>query len=635
MRADDYGWIESRFDQQMRQKRGGRALAVCASDRYTSSAALRPAKCLRICHRFDSERQCFSEFRMVGRNCGGKNNQVNLGRDRTRRDADQDWNSSRTKCNSDIACELVTPANSGSARLHHEGKPAGTASANSNEMDGATTKDCRIRACVHRYGDYRQKASCALGNPHHGVDPYTLFAMANAKEVVRAQVLIVDDESDHAQTMAEALHKPGHICTIVGGRQAAEEELRHGNFDVVVTDLSMETPRSGMEVLGLVARLQPHATTIMVTAHGDIPTAKEALRAGAYDFIVKPLDLVVFRNLVQRAAESVLLRHQNESLRGQVDAAYGFEGIIGESAAIRQVITSIRQVAPTNIPVLICGESGTGKELVAQAINQHSKRRERRFVPFNAAGQAESLLEDQLFGHVRGAYTGADKDREGVFEYGDRGTVFLDEIGDTPLSMQPKLLRVLEKGEIVRLGSNDARKVDVRFVSATNRDLRTMIKQGQFREDLFYRLRGVEITIPPLRERREDIPMLVRHAAGRFARELDRPIPTMSEPAMLRLVAFDWPGNVRELMNIVHRMMVGCTSNALDVHDVPAEIHTSDSDDASVGLGSLAGCGLGRLEKEAIRQTLAMAEGNRERAAQMLGIGERTLYRKLKEYGLR
>ncbi len=459
--------------------------------------------------------------------------------------------------------------------------------------------------------------------------------MADAKEVVRAQVLIVDDERDHAETMAEALHKPGHICTIVNGKAAAEDELRHGNFDVIVTDLVMETPRSGMEVLELVRQLHPDATTIMVTAHGDIPTAKEALRGGAYDFIVKPLDLVVFRNLVQRAAESVLLRHQNEQLRGEVDAAYGFEGIIGDSAAIRQVIASIRQVAPSNLPVLIVGESGTGKELVAQAIHRHSKRKERRFVPFNAAGQAESLLEDQLFGHVRGAYTGADKDREGVFEYGDRGSVFLDEIGDTPISMQPKLLRVLEKGEIVRLGSNDARQVDIRFISATNRDLRAMIKQGQFREDLFYRLRGAEISIPPLRERREDIPLLVRHAIGRYARELDRPIPTISEPAMMRLVAFDWPGNVRELMNVIHRMMVGASSGILDVGDVPAEIHTPDGDEAAIGIGSLAGCGLGRLEKEAIRQTLAMTEGNRERAAQMLGIGERTLYRKLKEYGLR
>lgn len=459
--------------------------------------------------------------------------------------------------------------------------------------------------------------------------------MSEFKDLVRAQVLIVDDEKDHAETMAEALRKPGHICTIVHSLEAAKGELLHGQFDVVVTDLVMDTPRCGMEVLALVGKEQPDAATIMVTAHGDIPTAKEALRGGAYDFIVKPLDLVVFRNLVQRAAESVLLRHQNASLKGQVEAAYGFEGIIGESAAIRQVIASIRQVAPSNIPVLISGESGTGKELVSQAIHAHSKRRERRFVPFNAAGQAESLLEDQLFGHVRGAYTGADKDREGVFEYADRGSVFLDEIGDMPLSMQPKLLRVLEKGEIVRLGSNEARRVDVRFISATNRDLKGMIKSGQFREDLFYRLRGVEITIPPLRERREDIPLLVRHALGTFSRELDRPMVTVSEPAMMRLISFDWPGNVRELINLIHRMTVGCTGTVIDLKDIPPEIHSRDSDDESTGVGSLAGIGLDRLEKEAIRQTLSMAQGNRERAAQMLGIGERTLYRKLKEYGLR
>ncbi len=509
-------------------------------------------------------------------------------------------------------------------------------------MDGATRTDCRILACIHSVESYRQNAGRALGigteiAASRAGDLYTapMASKADAKDDVRAQVLIVDDERDHAETMAEALRKPGHICTIVNGRASAQDELRMGRFDVVVTDLVMETPRSGMEVLALVGELQPTAATIMVTAHGDIPTAKEALRGGAYDFIVKPLDLVVFRNLVQRAAESVLLRHQNESLQGQVEAAYGFEGIVGDSTAIRQVIDAIKQVAPSNLPVLITGESGTGKELVAQAIHQHSKRRLRRFVPFNAAGQAESLLEDQLFGHVRGAYTGADKDREGIFEYGDRGSVFLDEIGDTPLSMQPKLLRVLEKGEIVRLGTNDSRKTDVRFISATNRDLRTMIKQGQFREDLFYRLRGAEINIPPLRERRDDIPLLVRHAAGKFAKELGRAIPTIREPTMMRLIAFDWPGNVRELFNIVHRMMVATRGDVLDLSSVPDEIHTRDGDESAPGLGSLAGFGLDRLEKEAIRQTLAMAEGNRERAAQLLGIGERTLYRKLKEYGLR
>ena len=301
---------------------------------------------------------------------------------------------------------------------------------------------------------------------------------------LHAQVLIVDDEKDHAEVMAEALRKPGHVCTIVHGLEQAKDELVHGTFDVIVTDLVMGSETAGLEVLKLAKEHQPEGETIMVTAHGDVPTAKAALQGGAYDFIEKPLDLVVFRNLVNRAAETVLLRHQNSSLRGQLSSAYGFEGIIGESSAIRRIIATIKQVAPSNIPILITGESGTGKELIAAAIHKHSKRAAKRYVTFNAAGQSETLLEDQLFGHVRGAFTGADRDREGVFEYADGGTLFLDEIGDMPLTMQAKLLRVLETGEIVRLGSNETRKTDVRFVSATNQDMKAAVAAGKFREDL-------------------------------------------------------------------------------------------------------------------------------------------------------
>jgi two-component system response regulator HydG len=459
----------------------------------------------------------------------------------------------------------------------------------------------------------------------------------NARSM-RAQVLIIDDEPEHAEVMAEALRKPGHVCTIVHGLEPARDEIVHGAFDVVVTDLVMEHEQAGLDVLALVQEHQPDAATILVTAHGDVPTAKAALKGGAYDFIEKPLDLVVFRNLVDRAAETVLLRHRAARLEGQLDAAYGVEGIIGDSAGIRGVINQIRKVAPSTIPVLVTGESGTGKELVAAAIHRLSKRASKRYATFNTAGQSESLLEDQLFGHVRGAYTGADRDREGVFEYADGGTLFLDEIGDMPVSMQPRLLRVLESGEVIRLGSNDPRTVDVRFVSATNRDLRKASEDGAFREDLYFRIRGVEIRIPPLRERRDDIPLLVNHAAGRFAAEMDRPIPTVSEPAMLRLVSYSWPGNVRELFNAVHRMVIACDDDRIEVRDVPEEIRVEDHDDeASGGLGpgSLAGVGLDRLEKEAIRQTLALTGGNREQTANLLGIGERTLYRKLKEYGLR
>ena len=451
---------------------------------------------------------------------------------------------------------------------------------------------------------------------------------------LHAQILIVDDEVDHAEVMSEALRRVGHVCTIVDGAVAAEEELRFGAFDVVVTDLSMEEEDSGLRVLELAREHQPDAETIMVTAHGDVPTAKAALQGGAYDFIEKPLDLEVFRNLVQRACETVRLRNHNTRLQDQVDAAYGFEGIIGDSPGIRKVIQTIKQVAPSMIPVLITGESGTGKELIAAAIHRQSKRAQKRYVTFNCAGQSESLLEDQLFGHSKGAFTGAEKDREGVFEYADGGTLFLDEIGDMPVTMQSKLLRVLETGEVVRLGTNDARSTDVRFVSATNRHLSKLIEDETFREDLYFRINGAEIHVPPLRERREDIPTLVHHAAGRYAAELEKPMPSFSEPAMLRLVAYNWPGNVRQLFNTVQKMVVMSTEPLIDVKDVPDEIRMSD-DDEHLHLGALAGVGIDRLEKEAIRQTLAMTGGNREQAAEMLGIGERTLYRKLKEYGLK
>lgn len=452
--------------------------------------------------------------------------------------------------------------------------------------------------------------------------------------LLHAQILIVDDEPDHAEVMAESLRRLGHVCTIVDGLESAREELTMGSFDVIITDMVMEDEQSGLEVLKLANEQQDDAETIVVTAHGDIPTAKAALQGGAYDFIEKPLDLDVFRNLVNRAAETTMLRQQNEVLQGQVDSAYGFEGIIGESQAIRRVIELIRQVGPSKLPVLITGESGTGKELVASAVHNQSKRASKRYVAFNCAGQSESLLEDQLFGHVRGAFTGADRDREGVFEYANGGTLFLDEIGDMPLSMQAKLLRVLETGDVVRLGQNSDRSTDVRFVSATNQDLKERCENGEFREDLFFRINGAEINVPPLRQRREDIPLLVNHALGKYAADMDCERPAISEPAMLRLVGYDWPGNVRELINVVQRMAVMTSGDTVNIGSVPDDIRSTDSED-SYDVGTLAGIGLDKLEKEAIRQTLAMTGGNREQTSNLLGIGERTLYRKLKEYGIK
>ncbi len=480
-------------------------------------------------------------------------------------------------------------------------------------------------------------------------------------------MLIVEDEVEHADVMADALKKPGHVCTLVHAVKDALDELKHGSFDVIVTDLRMPacagqpTPAgpvgdggadAGMRVLQAARQFQPSAETIMVTAHGDVPTARAAFKHGAYDFIEKPLDLEVFRALVNRAAETVLLRHAAGDAQGaglgDLVQHDGFEGIIAGSEAMRRILDTVRAVAPSNLPVLITGESGTGKELIASAIHRHSLRKDKKFVAFNCAGQAESLLEDQLFGHVKGAFTGAERDREGVFAYADRGTLFLDEIGDMPMTMQSKLLRVLESGEVVRLGSNEARHVDVRFVSATNRDLKQACQQGRFREDLLFRIKGAEVHLPPLRERREDIPRIVRHAVSRFAADLNRAAPDVTDAAMMRLTAFHWPGNVRQLLNVVQNMVVmgtaGTPANApatLDVRHIPADITTPDDagaaadEAASVPAGGLAGTSLEQLEKRAIRETLRLTGGNREAAAQMLGIGERTLYRKLKEYGLR
>ncbi|MEO1130414.1 MAG: sigma-54 dependent transcriptional regulator [Planctomycetota bacterium] len=476
--------------------------------------------------------------------------------------------------------------------------------------------------------------------------------MAKNSDTPRAQVLIVEDEADHADVMAEALRRPGHVCTIVNDVPEAISELRGGTFDVIVTDLRMpnsagaETPSgpvaadggdAGMKILQASRELQDEAETIMVTAHGDVPTARDAFKHGAFDFIEKPLDLELFRSLVNRAAETVLLRHSGGELSDLVQHD-GFEGIIAGSEPMRKIIETVRMVAPHKLPVLITGESGTGKELIAKAVHNNSPRKDKRFVAFNAAGQTESLIEDQLFGHVRGAFTGADKDREGVFEYANGGTLFLDEIGDMPESMQAKLLRVLETGEVIRVGANEAKHVDVRFVSATNRDLQKAITDGQFREDLFFRIKGALVHLPPLRERREDVPRIVRHAIAKFASDAGRPVPDVTDAAMMRLTAYAWPGNVRQLLNVVQNMVVAAGDGPIDVRHIPDDIVVGDDDEIDAGgaaAGSLAGTSLEQLEKRAIRETLKLTGGNREQTAKMLGIGERTLYRKLKEYGLR
>jgi len=450
-----------------------------------------------------------------------------------------------------------------------------------------------------------------------------------------AQVLVVDDEVDHAEVMAEALRRLGHVCTIVHDLASAEDELKHGRFDLIVTDLVMDSEEDGLRVLASAKQNQPHGETILVTAHGDVPTCKAALKQGAYDFIEKPLDLEVFRALSQHAIQTVMLRDQNAHLRERLDEAFCYEGIIGSSQAIRKVIALMRQIAPSPIPVLITGESGVGKELIAQALHNNSPRAKRHFAPLNCAGLSESILEDELFGHVRGAFTGADRDRRGRFEYTDGGTLFLDEVGDMPVVMQAKLLRVLESGEVIRLGSNEVRHVDVRLISATNRDLDQMVKENTFREDLYFRIKGMEIHLPALRQRREDIPQLADCFVQRYADQAGKPGIRLTEEAKDHLMRYDWPGNVRQLMNVIQGLVALAEGDRLELRHLPSEISGASSAAGDLGVEGLSGLSLDQIEKHAIRNALRVHNGNREQAAKVLGIGERTLYRKLKEYGLK
>ena len=453
-------------------------------------------------------------------------------------------------------------------------------------------------------------------------------------EVVKSNILIVDDEQEHAHVMCEALQRLGHRCDLSFNLSEAEARLAKKSYDVIVSDLMMEGRPEGLEVLRLGLRLVPPPPVILVTAHADIPTCKAALSEGAYDYIEKPLDLDYFRAQTNRAAEKSALQKQNQILQALIEEQAGFDGIIGTSVSMRAVVTMARQVANSDIPILILGESGTGKELIARAIHNNSRRRKNRMVTLNCAGLSESILEDELFGHVKGAFTGAQGDRAGRFEHADNGTLFLDEIGDMPASMQAKLLRVLENGEIVRLGANDPIRVDVRLISATNRKIDEMVSERQFREDLYFRIKGTTIHIPPLRERREDIPVLIHYFLKQTAEKYNKESDGLTPEAQQALMSYHWPGNVRQLRNTVENMVVLSSEKRLGVSAIPDDLRPKVGAETIGGMNNLVGISIEQAEKELIRNTLKMLNGNREQAAKILGIGERTLYRKIKEYEL-
>ncbi|MHC4176351.1 MAG: sigma-54-dependent transcriptional regulator [Planctomycetota bacterium] len=450
------------------------------------------------------------------------------------------------------------------------------------------------------------------------------------------EVLIVDNDQAHAEVVAESLDRVGFHCRVATSGAQGAELIEEAPFDVVITDLVM----SDIDGLGILARAkseQPDAEVILMTGHGTIPSAVEAMQQGAFNYLLKPLDLGQLRAITEKAAESARLRQANVELKRRLDEKFGFEGVVGDSPQMRDVIERLRRIAPTNASVLIEGETGTGKELVAQAIHQNSPRKNKPFVALNCAALSENILESELFGHVRGAFTDASTDRVGKFEYAHGGTMFLDEVGDMPMATQIKLLRVLENGEITRVGSNDPIRVNVRILSATNRNLEETIESGTFRNDLYHRLKVVTIRRPRLVQRSQDIPILIDYFMKQFAAEHGKQLRGMSPAARRKILAYDWPGNVRQLRNVVESMVVVDYDGLLDTDDLPEELAEpveSPGETSTTSLAVLVGKPLEEVERLFIAETLRITGGNREEAAQMLGIGERTLYRKIKDYKL-
>jgi two-component system response regulator HydG len=449
-----------------------------------------------------------------------------------------------------------------------------------------------------------------------------------------SRVLIVDDDEAHAEALADGLEIDGVQCRIAHSGRAGIELASEQTFDAVLTDLVMHDI-DGIAVLKEVLCLQPDAVVLLITGHGSVETAVDAMRLGAADYLTKPVRIAELRARLGRALEAGRLRRTNRELRRQLDERFGFEGIIGNSAPMKRVFDVLRQVASTSATILILGESGTGKELVARAIHTNSPRKDQPFVAVNCAALSQGLIESELFGHVKGAFTGAAGAKEGMLVHADGGTLFLDEVGDMPLETQAKLLRVLETREVQPVGGNRAQRVDVRLLAATHRDLRERVKAGSFREDLLFRLQVVTVELPPLRDRPGDVPVLVDHFLGEFAREHGRAVRGIAPEARALLLRYPWPGNVRELRNAMENMVLLARSERIEVEDVPEHVQqVSRTPGRAQGHYELAGRTLAEVERDLIEANLTLAGGNRQKAAKLMEIGERTLYRKLKEYGL-
>jgi DNA-binding NtrC family response regulator len=447
---------------------------------------------------------------------------------------------------------------------------------------------------------------------------------------MKLTVLVADDEKNIREGLREALMLDGYDVLLAADGREALDTVNRGDVDLLITDLKM--PRlSGEELLKSVASQFPTVPVIILTGHGTIESAVQAMHDGAYDFLTKPVNLDRLSLLVKRAVASRELAVQNRAMQEELERRSGFASIIGKSAEMKQVFDMVRQVAPSRSSVLITGESGSGKEMIAEALHYNSPRKDKSFIKLHCAALTESLLESELFGHEKGAFTGAIARKRGRFELAHLGTLFLDEIGEINQNVQIKLLRVLEEKKFERVGGEETIEVDVRLIAATNRDLKEAIAKGSFREDLYYRLNVVNIHIPPLRERKEDIPLLVAAFLKEFSQENGKPIEGIDPKARLALYNYSWPGNVRQLRNSVESAVVLSKGSTITLEDFPPNIRGETGvDTLRLSLGS----SLAEMEKEVIRSTLAREGGNKSRTAEILGIGRKTLHRKIEEYGL-
>jgi two-component system response regulator HydG len=449
------------------------------------------------------------------------------------------------------------------------------------------------------------------------------------------RVLVIDDERDHAETVAEILEDGGYSCAVATSGKEGARKIQSEEFDLVLTDLRM----GDLDGLAIVKMVKELGDTLVMVISGssDVKKAVQALREGASHYILKPVSKEELLAVVNKSADELRRLRTIRELRKQLDERFGFEGLIGNSPKMRDLIRGLKQYAPTRATVLILGENGTGKELVAKALHTNSPRKNKPFVAMNCAALNENLLDDEMFGHEPGAFTGAERLRKGRFEYANGGTLFLDEIGDMPPMLQAKLLRVLENGEVSRIGSNETIKVDVRLVAATNRDLEQMIKDGKFRQDLYYRLRVGLLRIPPLRERGKDVVLLATHFLEEFARRYGKKVPKVSNAVWNRFRSFSWPGNVRELRNLVESMTIQDQDGVLDLDDLQdGDSERTGTEEVAAVSGSdhLIGRPLSEVERYYSEKALELAGGKREEAAKMLGIGERTLYRQIQEWKL-